>query len=45
MYTPNSDATFEPPSETGMTLRTLGVWLVVIALWTMLTFRLYRSSE
>lgn len=45
MYAPNSDVAFEPSSETGTILRAIGVWLVVIGLWTMATFRLYRSSE
>ena len=45
MYAPNSDVSFEPASETGTILRTLGVWFVVIGLWTIVTFRLYRSSE
>ena len=45
MYAPDSDVPFEPSSETGTILRALGVWFVVIGLWTMAMFRLYRSSE
>ena len=45
MYAPNSDVSFEASSDTGRTVRTVGVWLVVIGVWTVVTFRLYRSSE
>lgn len=45
MYAPNSDVGLEPSSHTGSTVRSLGVWFVVIGVWTAVAFRMYRSTE
>lgn len=44
MYSPNS-TTLYSASSSGGTLRTAAVWLVAVAIWFGISFRLFRSDK
>jgi hypothetical protein len=45
MYQPNANALMSPSSSDGDSLRAAVVWLIAIALWLGISWRLFRTKS